>query len=84
MESLDAVVEQGQLKWQGTPPVLPDGTQVRVEIVATPAESGKVAAAKQALARLMDRGTLGQSIPDPAAWQREQRESLQPASAPSL
>lgn len=74
MESVDAVVEQGQLKWQGTPPSLPDGTQVRVKVVSAPADSGNVVRARQALERLMARGTLGQSIPDPSAWQREQRE----------
>ena len=32
-ETLDATVENGQLKWQGIPPSLPDGTQVRIVVL---------------------------------------------------
>ena len=73
-ETLGATVENGQLKWQGIPPSLPDGTQVRIVVLPQFPDADNVAVAKQALERLVKRGTVCHSIPDPSAWQREQRK----------
>lgn len=74
-----AVLRDGRIEWTGDPPPgLPAGTPVPVQItLALPAEAPEAAADRRArraaeLEAYVASGGL-RSIPDPVAWQREQR-----------
>jgi hypothetical protein len=73
----DAILRDNQLEWSAAPPVIAPGTAVHVQVIvgqdATAiSEEERRAQVLLALERIAARGGI-ESIPDPAAWQREIR-----------
>lgn len=79
-QTYPAVLRDGRIEWLGEPPAgLPAGIAVPCEItLPLPAETAEAIAARKARRRAaMEALAAGggvRSIPDPVAWQREQRE----------
>lgn len=77
LSTYPATLRQNRIEWTGeTPPGLPDDTAVPVHVTllapapaADPNQGQRMAAALEKLA-----ATALAQIPDPLAWEREQRE----------
>jgi hypothetical protein len=79
-KSYPAVLRGGQIEWTGeVPPEAPDGRAVPVEVCVLPTGNSLPPEERrrrmiEALEKLATGGRIAELIPDPVAWQREERK----------